>query len=336
MSYFKTIIRYNHKLLCYIAAATSIHCFSRNNNNFISTCDKKKKLIKSDWIDCYTNDGKVYFYNSKTLETSWKIPTVVNNNKVVENNWDTNWDMREEIKEELYEDPKDEIIEEINEDLTDEIKQKDEKKKELVNHHIILIRHGQYEQNNGNSDEKRVLTELGREQARITGRRLKELSDAKLIHPIKYIYYSTMTRATETHNLIMESLLDENILKHNIQPCSMIKEGAVCRPDPKHITWLPTDEDFFKDGVRVHAGFVNHIHRASVDEDANYTTVLVCHGNVIRYYMLKALQLPTNAWLRTSVANSSISMLSISPDGGVSCTNFGDSGHLPANRVTFN
>jgi serine/threonine-protein phosphatase PGAM5 len=218
----------------------------------------------------------------------------------------------------------------------EEKKQNDEKKKKVVSHHIILIRHGQYEQNNGDSDEKRVLTPLGREQARLTGKRLKELSDAKVIHPIKYIYYSTMTRATETHNLIMESLHDEPILKHNIQPCSMIKEGAVCRPDPKHNTWLPTVEDFSKDGARVDAGFLNHIHRASEDEGMKYTTVLVCHGNVIRYYMLKALQLPTNAWLRTSVANSSISMLSISPNGNVSCRNFGDSGHLPPNKVTFN
>ena len=41
----------------------------------------------------------------------------------------------------------------------------------------------------------------------------------------------------------------------------MIREGAVCRPDPPALGWDVTDEDFDKEGTRVLAAFKNHFHR---------------------------------------------------------------------------
>jgi hypothetical protein len=89
-------------------------------------------------------------------------------------------------------------------------------------HQIVLVRHGQYVTAKG--DENKVLTPLGREQACITGKRLRELLDAGVIHPIDTVYYSTMTRATETHGIIQLSL--PPLPAHKVQPCSMIREGA--------------------------------------------------------------------------------------------------------------
>ena len=63
-------------------------------------------------------------------------------------NWDSNWDRRNPPK-------KDE-------------KEGGEVARPIATRHLILIRHGQYE--NWHSDgDKRVLTELGRKQARATG-----------------------------------------------------------------------------------------------------------------------------------------------------------------------
>ena len=50
-------------------------------------------------------------------------------------------------------------------------------------HCILLVRHGQYE--SADTDEGRVLTPLGRQQASLTGQRLEALLDAKKLPPIK-------------------------------------------------------------------------------------------------------------------------------------------------------
>lgn len=95
---------------------------------------------------------------------------------------------------------------------------------------LILIRHGQYEHVQDDPD-KRILTELGREQARLTGERLREMEE-------KYstIYYSTMPRATETANIISKSLPDIPM-----KSCDMMREGAPIRPEPPHSTWKPEE-----------------------------------------------------------------------------------------------
>ena len=64
--------------------------------------------------------------------------------------------------------------------------------------------------------------------------------------------------------------------------------------------------------------------------------IIVCHGNVIRYCALRALQLPPEAWLRLALANASITKVVMRADGGVSLHGLGDSGHLPPQMVTYN
>jgi hypothetical protein len=63
--------------------------------------------------------------------------------------------------------------------------------------------------------------------------------------------------------------------------------------------------------------------------------VVVCHGNVIRYATMRALQLPPEAWLRTATFNCSLTYLVVRPSGSVSLRTFGDVGHLPMNMVSF-
>eukprot|EP00967_Tisochrysis_lutea_P065419 scaffold85080_cov31-Tisochrysis_lutea.AAC.3 len=63
--------------------------------------------------------------------------------------------------------------------------------------------------------------------------------------------------------------------------------------------------------------------------------IVVCHANVIRYFALRALQLPPEAWLRLSTFNCSITYLVVRPTGGVSMRSLGDVGHLPLEMTTF-
>ena len=63
--------------------------------------------------------------------------------------------------------------------------------------------------------------------------------------------------------------------------------------------------------------------------------VVVCHMNVIRYFTLRALQLPPEAWLRMGGFNGSITHLQVRSDGRVSLVGFGDHGHLSPEETTF-
>ena len=124
--------------------------------------------------------------------------------------------------------------------------------------------------------------------------------------------------------------------------------------------WNPSDSDFEADGIRVEAAFKAHFHRlvnedsmssksipalhpnqsqmtndSIPDENPSETTVLVCHGNIIRYLTLRALQLPVHAWLRLAVYNGSITVLEIRHSGRISLTNLGEVGHLPPELITY-
>ena len=64
--------------------------------------------------------------------------------------------------------------------------------------------------------------------------------------------------------------------------------------------------------------------------------VVVCHANVIRYFVLRALQLPPEAWLRLGSFNGSFALLRISPLSGAVCLeSFGNFGHLAPEETTF-
>lgn len=117
---------------------------------------------------------------------------------------------------------------------------------------IVLIRHGQYEQGK-RGDENKKLTFLGKQQAIQSGKRVRELLDGNVLYPVRNVYYSTMKRATETYQLIQPSL--PPLEEHQCQPCSMIREGAVCKPEPKSLHWNATEEDFRKEGMRVSVHF---------------------------------------------------------------------------------
>jgi serine/threonine-protein phosphatase PGAM5 len=69
--------------------------------------------------------------------------------------------------------------------------------------------------------------------------------------------------------------------------------------------------------------------------DQHEFEVIVCHGNLIRYFFCRALQLPPEAWLRMSTFNCSLTYLMIKPTGDVTCRMLGDIGHLGPEHSTF-
>ena len=64
--------------------------------------------------------------------------------------------------------------------------------------------------------------------------------------------------------------------------------------------------------------------------------ILVCHGNVIRYFMCRGLQVTPDAWLRFGIHNGSISVLNMGPSGRVSVRTYGEAGYMPKEKMTYN
>jgi len=250
--------------------------------------------------------------------------------------WDSNWDKREPSS----------LVKPLKENATDEEKAAYEEKisanTSKANRILVLVRHGQYNLG-GKTDEERFLTETGRQQADITGHRLallyskylqkvdsngNEVTDKSNFQLVK----STMTRATETANIILKHL-PEDIQQGS---CDLIREGPPCPPDPPSSEWTPDPSEFYQEGARIEAAFRKYFHRAEPSQEKTSVEVLVCHGNVIRYFVCRALQFDPRGWLRMAVHNGSITVLVIKPSGRVSLLELGGAGHFPPEMLTFN
>lgn len=113
-----------------------------------------------------------------------------------------------------------------------------EEAKPKTTRRIILIRHGQYE-SDPDAPEDKGLTPLGRQQAVMTGKRLKELLkqlEGSLVDgkgekkAVEFnLIRSTMPRASETASLIMDELGRDDI---KVTDCDLIREGAPIPPEP--------------------------------------------------------------------------------------------------------
>ncbi|OQR74096.1 serine/threonine-protein phosphatase Pgam5 [Tropilaelaps mercedesae] len=231
--------------------------------------------------------------------------------------WDYNWDQRDPCSCVRPLKKPGDPVEENKQNLAIEARQP------RAHRHIILIRHGQY-LDMKDTDEERVLTSLGREQAELTAMRLKAMG-----HPFKRIVSSTMARAMETTDIICQHVSGPR------EECEFLREGAPCPPEPKVSSWQPEERKFFQDGARIEAAFRRYFHRADPQQKEESYELLVCHANVIRYFICRALQLPPEAWLRFSLRHASITWLTISPKGIVSVRCIGEAGYMPPDKLSF-
>ena len=144
--------------------------------------------------------------------------------------WDSNWDKR---------DPE-ALVKPLKDDATTEDIQKREQNviaaTATAKRYIILVRHGQYNLQ-ASQDYERYLTDLGQEQADVTGQRLAEYIKHLKSKTMKdengnqtdlsvNFVKSSMTRATQTANIILKHFPE--VTEH--QTCDLIREGAPCPP----------------------------------------------------------------------------------------------------------
>ncbi|GMS83466.1 hypothetical protein PENTCL1PPCAC_5641 [Pristionchus entomophagus] len=252
-----------------------------------------------------------------SASNSWVNSSTTFDSAFPRGHWHDNWDFRAPmslVDEKKYSKATDEEKEQMIKEAT-----------ATATRTIVLIRHGQYE-----LDKKPyALTQLGREQATLVGKRLAELHEKRT--KIDEVFMSTMTRATETANLILEQL--PSTMHYSSD--SLLEEGAPYPPEPAVGHWRPHAKKFFSEGSRIESAFRKYIHRASPKQKKDSLEVIVCHANVIRYFVCRALQFPPEGWLRMSLGNSSITVIVIRPNGRASLRSVGDIGHLPAEKISY-
>jgi len=188
---------------------------------------------------------------------------------------------------------------------------------------IFFIRHGQYDQ----SDERdeftgKGLTPLGIAQTRLLSTRLKAMSVE-----FTSLTSSTMTRAKQTAMILNEEF-PELELKQNELICE-------CTPP----TWREdvmvdeTEPDLNNCVENIEKAFQQFLIPSTDANDRN--DIIVCHGNVIRYFVTKLLNVDTMSWLQMSITNCSLTIVRVMPDGTIKLDAFSDYGHIPENMRTF-
>jgi serine/threonine-protein phosphatase PGAM5 len=182
---------------------------------------------------------------------------------------------------------------------------------------LYLVRHGEYVLENENDPQDGgSLVPLGVAQARLVASRLRAMPE-----DMTALYSSTVSRAKQTAAVIQEQL--DHL---EVQEMTALAE---CTPP----TWR---EDVMKETNAEEAAAC----RARLEEafatlfvpsrdGAPRHDVVVCHGNVIRYFVTKVLGVDTEAWLGMFIANCGLTVVRVQADGSMRLVSYNDVGHLP-------
>ncbi len=179
---------------------------------------------------------------------------------------------------------------------------------------IYLVRHGQYDMTPG-SRTRGHLTTTGRRQARHLSRRLRRL-------PIDVIHHSDLARAVETADILRKELRGVDV-----RSSRSLREGL---PGMKE---LPHRKRHRVDRARMDRAYERLV-RPCRGRDRH--EVVVCHGNIIRYLIMRTLDVHPATWFRIDTLLCSVSLLRVSRRDGARVSSINDVSHLPeALRVMF-
>jgi serine/threonine-protein phosphatase PGAM5 len=186
---------------------------------------------------------------------------------------------------------------------------------------IYLIRHGQYDSKNSHNDKLAGgLTPIGVEQVKLTAQRLRSL-------PISAIHCSSLQRAVETAEIIAREFPDVPLYRSQL-----LWECVPCIP--RNFTELFADiplETIEQDRQQAERAFDRYFKRARGKDKHE---IVVCHGQIIRYFVCRVLQLQPEAWVDMDMSNCGISEVLIETDGRMVLVSHNDVGHLPQHLIT--
>ena len=202
---------------------------------------------------------------------------------------------------------------------------------------LLLIRHGQTHGNINNhlQGDDDPLTDLGRRQARTTGRHLS------VHHTITHLYASPLARAFETASIIgreirHEPMIEPGLAELNIGVAAGTPFPTWAEANPHHIEQLSDPVrrmDFMWEGGenghifrdRVFAAWDHIVNEHMGSDDV---VAAVSHGGALAWIAARIQDLPTDTWPEDMFRNLSISEIDIDHRGDVSVVEWNRVTHL--------
>ena len=169
---------------------------------------------------------------------------------------------------------------------------------------LYLVRHGQLDMRAFAQDEMRAgLTDVGRKQAEMTAEYLHFLD-------VDGIYSSTLGRALETAVIISKRF-----------PNTVVRRSDLLRELPN--LGHPNFAEGKRRGERAFARFVRPTRQKQRID------IVISHGNVIRYFACRALQLPAESWSVLGSSHCGITQMRVG-EGMVQIVGYNQVTHLPS------
>jgi serine/threonine-protein phosphatase PGAM5 len=176
---------------------------------------------------------------------------------------------------------------------------------------LVLVRHGQYDVDNGGS-----LTPLGREQAELTSTWLVSR------HPkVDAIWASTLPRARETAEIVRSAYAS-----HRVREAGVLREGLYSKVRGYDVS----AEERASDRARADRAWDRFFRVSRTDR----IELVVCHGNLIRYLVCRALDVPTLRWTRMNSHHCAITTILVRDTKAVRVVSYNQTAHLPVSLVT--
>ncbi|CAI5742842.1 unnamed protein product [Peronospora destructor] len=233
--------------------------------------------------------------------------------------------------------------------------------------HIVLVRHGHYVGSETPSiDMNGSLTELGVQQARTTGKFLHTYLSERMVlkrFPKFPVYHSGIRRAVETAERIGDAFppgsleLRENKLFREAWPGNPLPNGNRQQLAREKLDNMVSDCARLKIAYRT---MFRHLipqdvaveeHDLSKEDHERYVStfamrstqtratdrfrVVVCHSNIIRWFVCKALGVsPDGTWGRMRYNHCGITAMEIDSVGNVQLTFMNQTGHLETTQLT--
>ncbi len=187
---------------------------------------------------------------------------------------------------------------------------------------IYLVRHGQEDRDNRPDELGGSLSMVGIAQAQATADYLRYTA-------FNAIYASTLRRADETVDLIAAYHPTVTIEKtmelwESVPAIPATLQNLVKDMPPEKIA---------AEQQRIAAAFARFFAPVSGVEDEQ--DLIVCHGNLIRYFVCRVLEAPLEMWVNLEIANCGITRIEVRPNGRLVLVTHNEQQHIPNKYRTY-
>lgn len=185
----------------------------------------------------------------------------------------------------------------------------------MATRYLYIARHG-------DADPFGNLTDTGRKQARLLGKRLAHL-------PISAVWHSPLPRAKDTATELDLYLGGSTRVAEAAELIDHVP--YVPQPEETPASWIPFFDGYDPDeaaaGNTIAQSLTARFATAPEDEDTH--EVLITHAYPIAWLIRDALGAPPVRWLGLSSANTALTVIEYRPSSLPSISMFNDMTHLP-------